>query len=234
MAEKEPEFVVTDRRKYRMDGDTVTENPEHQPAPVEARPEAVTAAAPDTPPPSAVPQSAAVTPEDSGQQSSAEAQPASEEDTQAGKMPPPPTAEETAASVRAYQQTTERLDDIARANDLSGKREPAMTFERVVQSFYSSALLQLGLIGVPGQQQVRVDLMGARQTVDMLGVLAEKTKGNLTADEQRLLDTVLFELRMAFLETMQYLAQQAQAQQGAAASSTPGVTPFTSPAKPKR
>jgi hypothetical protein len=41
----------------------------------------------------------------------------------------------------------------------------------------------------------------------MLGVLAEKTKGNLSADEQRLIESALFELRMAFLEITQALAR---------------------------
>ena len=45
-----------------------------------------------------------------------------------------------------------------------------------------------------------VDIMGARTTIDLLGILAEKTKGNLTPAEDRMLQTVLFEARMAFLE----------------------------------
>jgi hypothetical protein len=58
--------------------------------------------------------------------------------------------------------------------------------------------------------------MGSRQSIDMLGVLAEKTKGNLTPDESRLLDSALFELRMAFLEITQVLARSAAAKAPAA------------------
>jgi Domain of unknown function (DUF1844) len=42
--------------------------------------------------------------------------------------------------------------------------------------------------------------MGARATIDLLGVLADKTRGNLTPAEDRILQTVLFEARMAFME----------------------------------
>jgi hypothetical protein len=55
-----------------------------------------------------------------------------------------------------------------------------------------------------------VDLLGARQTIDMVAVLAEKTSGNLTPAEDKLMQSALFELRMAFLEVTQAIARQAQ------------------------
>jgi hypothetical protein len=54
--------------------------------------------------------------------------------------------------------------------------------------------------GTQEGQRPRVDIVGARNTIDLLGLLAEKTRGNLTAQEDRMLQSVLFELRMAFLE----------------------------------
>ena len=84
-----------------------------------------------------------------------------------------------------------------------------MTFDQLVQSIYLSAIMQLGG-NTPEGKQPQVDLMGARQSIDMLAVLAEKTKGN-SSDEQRLLDSALFELRMAFLEVTQALARSAAA-----------------------
>ena len=74
-----------------------------------------------------------------------------------------------------------------------------MTFERLVQSLYVTALLQLGMMHREGETP-RPDIVGARQTIDTLGVLKEKTKGNLTPTEENLLQNTLFELRMAFLE----------------------------------
>ncbi len=87
---------------------------------------------------------------------------------------------------------------------------PEMSFEQIVHSVYMTAIMQLGG-ATPEGQQPQVDLMGARQSVDMLGVLAEKTKGNLTPEEARLLDNALFELRMGFLEITQALARSAAA-----------------------
>jgi hypothetical protein len=74
-----------------------------------------------------------------------------------------------------------------------------MSFEHLVQQFYVSALLQMGA-GTQEGQRPRVDIMGARVSIDLLAVLAEKTKGNLTPAEDRMLQSVLFELRMTFLE----------------------------------
>jgi hypothetical protein len=50
--------------------------------------------------------------------------------------------------------------------------------------------------------------MGARQTIDMIGVLAEKTKGNLNELEDRTMQTVLFDVRMAFLELTNMISLQ--------------------------
>jgi hypothetical protein len=69
------------------------------------------------------------------------------------------------------------------------------------------ALLQLGGAAAPGQQPT-VDLLGARQTIDMLSIVAEKTRGNLSAPEANLIDTALFELHMGFLEVTQAMARQ--------------------------
>jgi hypothetical protein len=84
-----------------------------------------------------------------------------------------------------------------------------------------TAMMQLGAATHEGQQP-QVDILGARQSIDMLGVLAEKTKGNLTPGENRLLDSALFELRMAFLEITQALARQAAAKAPAAGRPSPG------------
>ena len=83
-------------------------------------------------------------------------------------------------------------------------------------SLYMTAMMQLGLMheqsGPP-----QVDLIGARQTIDTLGMMAEKTKGNLTPKERRtpnedhIVETVLYELRMAYVEVTNALAHPPQA-----------------------
>jgi hypothetical protein len=99
------------------------------------------------------------------------------------------------------------------------ERIPEMTFDRVIQSLYMQALIQLGGAAAPGQQP-QVDILGARQTIDMLAILVEKTKGNLTPAETTLTETALFELHMGFLEVTQALARQAGQR-----APTPGTPP---------
>jgi hypothetical protein len=82
-----------------------------------------------------------------------------------------------------------------------------MGFEHLVQQFYLTAMLQLGA-GAQEGQRPRVDIVGARNTIDLLAILAEKTRGNLTPNEDRILQTVLFEARMAFLELTSMMTVQ--------------------------
>ncbi len=102
----------------------------------------------------------------------------------------------------AYQQTAERLDTAVRAANPGMDHPPAMTFDQIVQSIYMTTIIQLGGTTQEGQQP-KIDLMGARQSIDMLSILAEKTKGNLTPQESQLIDSALFEVRMGFLEVTQ-------------------------------
>ena len=62
--------------------------------------------------------------------------------------------------------------------------------------------------GAQEGQKPRVDILGARNTIDLLGVLAEKTKGNLSETEDRTLQAVLFEARMAFMELTSMITLQ--------------------------
>jgi hypothetical protein len=79
---------------------------------------------------------------------------------------------------------------------------PSIDFSTLVVSLSQTALVHLGEATHPetGSKQPARDLPLARQTIDLLGVLQEKTKGNLTGDEERLLDQVLYDLRMRFVE----------------------------------
>ena len=74
---------------------------------------------------------------------------------------------------------------------------PPPSFSSFVVSLASSAMEHLGETNNPG---VKPDLLMARQTIDLLGILEDKTKGNLDEEEQKLLDTLLFELRTKFIE----------------------------------
>jgi len=114
-------------------------------------------------------------------------------------LPGAPTAEELHAQKSAYEQAAERIDDLVRAQNPGAPPIEKIGFEHLVQQLYLSALMQMGA-GTPEGQRPRVDILGARQTIDLVGVLADKTRGNLLIDEERALQAVLFELRMTFLE----------------------------------
>lgn len=73
-------------------------------------------------------------------------------------------------------------------------------FETLVSYLSTTTMFQLGLIPGPGGERIPADMPNAQRSIELLEVLQEKTKGNLTAKESRLLDDVLYELRMTFVE----------------------------------
>jgi hypothetical protein len=77
---------------------------------------------------------------------------------------------------------------------------PEVSFATFVFSLSSSALVHLGEIPEPESKRTQVDLTLAKQIIDTLGMLKEKTKGNLEPDEERLLTSVLYDLRMRFVQ----------------------------------
>jgi hypothetical protein len=77
---------------------------------------------------------------------------------------------------------------------------PKIDFSTFVLSMNSSALVQLGLIEDPAGGQSTKNLPLAKQTVDMLAMIEEKTKGNLTEDEEKILTNILYELRILYVK----------------------------------
>ena len=123
-------------------------------------------------------------------------------------MPAPPTAQESQEQKVAYEASAQRLEELIRAQNPAVGAQPPIAFEHLVQKFYVSAMIQMGA-GAQEGQRPRVDILGARTTIDLLGVLEEKTRGNLTAAEDRALQAVLFEARMAFMELTSMINLQA-------------------------
>lgn len=76
----------------------------------------------------------------------------------------------------------------------------SIDFTTFVLSVSSAAFMGLGLTPKPGADKAELDLELARHNIDLLELMKEKTKGNLTSDEQKLLDNVLLETRMRFVE----------------------------------
>jgi hypothetical protein len=207
MAEKKAEFVVTDRRRFGTEGEPRPDAQvleEEKPAPKPPAAQATPPLAKPTPPQSAQSnQSAQI------QVPQNQAQPGSPEAEHEEEMSPPPTAEEQHEQSEQYKASGKKIDDMIAAAGKTPQGGPLeMNFERVVESFYMSALIQMGAIRQDNEPP-RVDIIGARQTIDSLAVLQEKTKGNLTDREKTLLQNVLFELRMAFVEITNAVATSA-------------------------
>ena len=80
---------------------------------------------------------------------------------------------------------------------------PKIDFSTFVLSINSSALVQLGLIEDPATGQKAKNLPMAKQTVDLLAMLEDKTRGNLTSDEENILKNILYELRMLYVKAKQ-------------------------------
>lgn len=187
MAEKRNDsgFTVTDRRLFTSDGELRSDVAEEVEKP---KPE----------PP--------VTPKESTPQAPQSA--AGEGSAMDREMPAPPSKAEQDAQAAAYRQSSKDLD---KEVELSGHsaRDFEITFEKFLAQLYMTAMLQLGLMRQQGEQP-RVDIIGARLTIDTLSLIAEKTKGNLTAAEENFLHNSLYELRMAYVEVTNALARPPQ------------------------
>lgn len=128
---------------------------------------------------------------------------------EAPPAPPSPSAAEQKEQADAYRQSSKELDSRVELGGHSAK-DLEMTFERFMASLYMTAMLQLGLMHEQDAQP-RVDLIGARQTIDTLSLLSDKTKGNLTGTEENFLQNCLYELRMAYVEVTNALTRPPEA-----------------------
>jgi hypothetical protein len=81
---------------------------------------------------------------------------------------------------------------------------PEISFATFVVSLSTQALMHLGEIPDPMTNQLERDLPAAQHMIDILGMLQEKTRGNLDQDEESLLRSILFDLRMKYVETARH------------------------------
>lgn len=82
----------------------------------------------------------------------------------------------------------------------SGQRSPDITFDGFIRSLYAQTMMQMGVVEGPMGQGMEPDMEGARQTIDILDLLKEKTKGNLSPQEDSLLSEALTASRLAYVE----------------------------------
>ncbi len=197
--EKKPEFVVTDRRLFSNDGELRQDVVEAEERREERERETREA-------------QQRVNEQRASENHVAEepppAPPANEPDMQM------PSAREQQDSVAAYQQSTRDIDarieqEMRKQGRPHSAKDFEVSFDKFIASLYMTSLMQLGLAAPQGAKP-EVDLIGARQTIDTLAMLQEKTKSNLSPAEENMIQNCLYELRMAYLEVTNLITHPPQ------------------------
>ena len=185
MAEREDTgYKVTDRRKYNPDG-SPRESADSETAPVAAEPE----------PQARILESAA---------NNVVSFP-----VEGAKKQPEPSPQAAAlgsetnatgpASPAAQAAVSQGEKDYNQARGPQSSRLPEASFLSLANMLAVEAAMHLGLIQNPGEEAPPADLEAARHLIDMLGMLQSKTRGNLTGEEDNLLENILADLRMQFV-----------------------------------
>ena len=200
--EKKPEFVVTDRRLFSSDGEIrqdVVEAEERREEREREKRE---------------------TQQRANEERAAQNHKPIDPEPEPNLAPPAdpemqtPSAQEQHASEAAYQQTARDIDqridqEMRKQGRAHNAKDFEVTFDKFIASLYMTSLMQLGLAAPQGAKP-EVDLIGARQTIDTLAMLQQKTKGNLTPAEENMFQNLLYELRMAYLEVTNLLTHPPQ------------------------
>lgn len=172
--EKKPEFVVTDRRKFNVDGE-----------PRADAPQAETPATPPIPAPAPVAEPVAAAPAKAAAPVESKPGPAS---VPGVSMPDLETG---------YNGDRERTA-------FGGQK---MEFIHLLDMLVQTAMMYAGAMESGAER--RVDIVGLRQMIDLIGVLEEKTRGNLSQQEAEILSNTMFQLRMTYMEIVNMIDRQA-------------------------
>jgi hypothetical protein len=180
--EKKPEFVVTDRRKFNVDG-------EPRPgAPVEPKTEAAIPAPTTAASQSAVPPATPV---------AAKAEPTGAADKKLADNAPMERFVSEPITETGYNGEKERTE-------FGGQK---MEFIHLLDMLVQTAMMYAG--AMEGGTERKVDIVGLRQMIDLISVLESKTKGNLSEQEQAILTNTVFQLRMTYMEIVNMIDRQA-------------------------
>ncbi|MBW2029408.1 MAG: DUF1844 domain-containing protein [Deltaproteobacteria bacterium] len=116
------------------------------------------------------------------------------------------TLKEEKETKRADQQTGQQQEaergEEGRRKETARAPLPEVNFNSLIFSLSSSALLHLGEIADPQSGQEKKDLDLAKHTIDTIAMLKDKTKGNLTGEEQKFLESVLTDLRWRYVKAV--------------------------------
>jgi len=196
---KKDEFVVQDRRRFSFEDGEVHDNPERSAE--EPKVEEPTAAAP----PAAEQKKGEVREFPKRDETPT----TTEEVIDKEQQGPPLSASERKAGDDAFAQSSKKIDEQIKSQLGRNSEEFQMTFDRFIASLYMTALMQLGLLQEQGGQP-RIDILGARQTIDTLLLLRDKTKGNLTPQEDTLMGNSIYEVQMAYVEVTNAITRKVQ------------------------
>lgn len=107
-----------------------------------------------------------------------------------------PTASAETAGPPDRECARKRAEEASQRNP---EPPPPIDFSTLVYSFATQALVQLGEAKIPNEE-TRIDLTSAKQSIDILEILEKKTKGNLTEGEDHLLQNLLYDLRLRYVK----------------------------------
>ena len=192
MNEEQPSYKVTDRRLFNPDGSPREVPPEEKPEPK------------SEPAPQSTPVTAAASASDSAGISS---QP---EATSSTTSTPAATAAESPAPAQTQPNEEAELNDEA---ELPGVDDPA-SFASFMMSIASNAASSLGMMEHPFTHKREVDLELGKHWIDVLGMLQQKTRGNLLPQEQQMLESLLADLRMQYVSLTHAAPQKARTYSG--------------------
>ncbi|HEX8172702.1 MAG TPA: DUF1844 domain-containing protein [Thermoanaerobaculia bacterium] len=116
--------------------------------------------------------------------------------------PPPPPPQEAAREAKpAADRRAPQGEDRRNSRSVADKAaSPATPFADFLEGLIMQAYVSLGMLRNPYQPQTKIDAGAARQMIEILTLLREKTAGNLTADEEDFLETHLGELKLAYVQ----------------------------------
>jgi len=112
-----------------------------------------------------------------------------------GEERAPDVREEEAEKTQAQPSSEEKSE----TSEQKKPPPPPIDFPSYILSYYTQGLVLLGEVPNPYSGKKEEDVDAAKHTIDILAMLKEKTKGNLSQDEEKLLENVLYELRMKFM-----------------------------------
>jgi hypothetical protein len=114
------------------------------------------------------------------------------------------------------QQAQREKEQLAEQLEQHPREAPPASFTELVNVLLMQVMVGLGMVGGPGGERIPPNIEAAKHFIDLLEVLEQKTRNNLTPEEKKLLDQVLYEIRMMYVQLNAAIAQ-AIAEQGGAA-----------------